>query len=114
RWRRCWRQPDSTPPRAGCASATDSCDSESRFVHKQDKVIVQISQRLDSASKSATILQHIIDSRLEGGVKRMTARPENVHQARLLRLLREEGARSRAELGDVVQLSRSKLALELD
>ncbi|WP_055481712.1 ROK family transcriptional regulator [Sphaerimonospora mesophila] len=44
----------------------------------------------------------------------MTARPENVHQARLLRLLREDGARSRAELGDVIQLSRSKLALELD
>ncbi len=47
-------------------------------------------------------------------MKRMTARPENVHQARLLRLLREDGARSRAELGDVIQLSRSKLALELD
>ncbi|MFL6055259.1 MAG: ROK family protein [Actinoallomurus sp.] len=45
---------------------------------------------------------------------RITARPENVHQARLLRLLRDEGARSRAELGDVVQLSRSKLAVELD
>lgn len=44
----------------------------------------------------------------------MMARPENVHQARLLRLLREDGARSRAELGDLVQLSRSKLALELD
>jgi glucokinase-like ROK family protein len=45
---------------------------------------------------------------------RMTARPENVHQARLLRLLRDEGARSRAELGDVVHLARSKLAVELD
>ena len=45
---------------------------------------------------------------------RMTARPENVHQARLLRLLRDEGPRSRAELGDVVRLSRSKLAVELD
>jgi glucokinase-like ROK family protein len=45
---------------------------------------------------------------------RMTARPQNVHQARLLRLLRDEGPRSRAELGDVVQLSRSKLAVELD
>ncbi|MFI0452551.1 ROK family protein [Actinomadura sp. 6N118] len=44
----------------------------------------------------------------------MTARPENAHQARLLRLLRDEGPRSRAELGDVVQLSRSKLAQELD
>jgi glucokinase-like ROK family protein len=47
-------------------------------------------------------------------VTRMTARPENVHQAQLLRLLRDEGARSRAELGDVVHLSRSKLAVELD
>jgi glucokinase-like ROK family protein len=44
----------------------------------------------------------------------MTARPENVHQTQLLRLLRDEGARSRAELGDVVHLSRSKLAVELD
>ncbi|MFD0900858.1 ROK family transcriptional regulator [Actinomadura sediminis] len=44
----------------------------------------------------------------------MTARPQNVHQARLLRLLRDEGPRSRAELGDVVKLSRSKLAVELD
>ncbi len=49
-----------------------------------------------------------------GSVKRMTARPENAHQARLLRLLRDEGPRSRAELGDVVRLSRSKVALELD
>ncbi|MCW2917459.1 MAG: hypothetical protein JWN52_5527 [Actinomycetia bacterium] len=45
---------------------------------------------------------------------RMTARPENAHQSRLLHLLRDEGPQSRAELGDVVQLSRSKLALELD
>ncbi|MEU5881873.1 ROK family transcriptional regulator [Spirillospora sp. NPDC047279] len=44
----------------------------------------------------------------------MTARPANAHQARLLRLLRDEGPRSRAELGDVVRLSRSKLAQELD
>ncbi|WP_424534660.1 ROK family protein [Sphaerisporangium viridialbum] len=44
----------------------------------------------------------------------MTARPENIHQARLLLLLRGEGARSRAELGDVVRLSRSKVAVELD
>jgi glucokinase-like ROK family protein len=44
----------------------------------------------------------------------MTGRPENVHQTRLLRLLRDEGARSRAELGDVVRLSRSKLAVEVD
>jgi glucokinase-like ROK family protein len=46
-------------------------------------------------------------------VTRMTARPENVHQTRLLHLLRDGGARSRAELGDVVHLSRSKLAVEL-
>ncbi|MCW2865146.1 MAG: hypothetical protein JWP48_6854 [Actinoallomurus sp.] len=45
---------------------------------------------------------------------RMTARPENVHQAQLLRLLRDDGPRSRAELGDVVRLSRSKLAVEID
>ncbi len=44
-------------------------------------------------------------------MKRM--RPENAHQAMLLRLLRE-GGRSRAELGDVVDLSRSKLNVELD
>ncbi|GAA2601348.1 ROK family transcriptional regulator [Actinomadura fulvescens] len=44
----------------------------------------------------------------------MTARPQNAHQARLLRLLRDDGPRSRAELGDVVRLSRSKLAQELD
>jgi glucokinase-like ROK family protein len=47
-------------------------------------------------------------------VTRMTARPENVHQAQLLRLLRDDGPRSRAELGDVVRLSRSKLAVETD
>ncbi|WP_248958372.1 ROK family transcriptional regulator [Sphaerisporangium perillae] len=43
----------------------------------------------------------------------MPVRPDNVHQATLLRLLRD-GGRSRAELGDVVELSRSKLNLELD
>jgi glucokinase-like ROK family protein len=41
-------------------------------------------------------------------------RPENAHQARLLRLLRDDGPRSRAELGDGMDLSRSKLALEID
>ncbi len=46
-------------------------------------------------------------------MKRMPVRPENVHQATLLRLLRD-GGRSRAELGDDVDLSRSKLNLELD
>lgn len=44
----------------------------------------------------------------------MNARPENRHQARLLRLLRDEGPRSRAQLGDAVDLSKSKLADELD
>jgi glucokinase-like ROK family protein len=47
-------------------------------------------------------------------VTRMVVRPENAHQARLLRLLRDEGPRSRAELGDAVELSKSKLAVELD
>jgi glucokinase-like ROK family protein len=48
-------------------------------------------------------------------VRRMTTvRPENTHQARLLRLLRDDGPRSRAELGDAVDLSRSKLAVEID
>ncbi|MDR7275803.1 ROK family transcriptional regulator [Catenuloplanes atrovinosus] len=39
--------------------------------------------------------------------------PENPHQARLLRLLRDDGERSRAELGDAVGLSRSKAAVEV-
>ncbi len=47
-------------------------------------------------------------------MRRMTARPANAHQARLLRLLRDGGPRSRAELGDRVDLSRSKLAVEVD
>ncbi|MFG2830192.1 ROK family transcriptional regulator [Streptomyces sp. NPDC048434] len=44
----------------------------------------------------------------------MTARPANAHQARLLRLLRDDGPNSRAQLGDQVELSRSKLAVEVD
>jgi glucokinase-like ROK family protein len=44
----------------------------------------------------------------------LAPRPANAHQARLLRLLRDEGPVSRAELGEAVQLSRSKLAVELD
>jgi glucokinase-like ROK family protein len=44
----------------------------------------------------------------------MSIRPENAHQAHLLRLLRDNGPISRAELGDAVHLSRSKLAVELD
>jgi glucokinase-like ROK family protein len=47
-------------------------------------------------------------------VRRMTARPANAHQARLLRLLRDGGPNSRAQLGDEVDLSRSKLAVEID
>jgi glucokinase-like ROK family protein len=41
-------------------------------------------------------------------------RPDNAEQARLLRLLRDEGPRSRAELGDAVELSRSRLTIELE
>ena len=41
-------------------------------------------------------------------------RPENAQQARLLRMLRDDGPRSRAELGDAVELSRSRLAVELE
>ncbi|HEX6756213.1 MAG TPA: ROK family transcriptional regulator [Mycobacteriales bacterium] len=41
-------------------------------------------------------------------------RPENVQQARLLRMLRDSGPRSRVELGDAVALSRSRLAVELE
>lgn len=41
-------------------------------------------------------------------------RPENAAQALLLSLLRDDGARSRAELGDAMELSRSKVAGELD
>ncbi|WP_406385086.1 ROK family protein [Streptomyces sp. NBC_01618] len=43
-----------------------------------------------------------------------TARPANIHQARLLRLLRDLGPQSRVALGDQVELSRSKLAFEID
>ena len=51
---------------------------------------------------------------MEARVNRVGARPENAHQARLLRLLRDGGPPSRAELGEAVELSRSKLAVELD
>ncbi|MFG2359915.1 ROK family protein [Streptomyces sp. NPDC048521] len=43
-----------------------------------------------------------------------TARPANIHQARLLRLLRDLGPQSRVALGNQVELSRSKLAFEID
>jgi glucokinase-like ROK family protein len=42
------------------------------------------------------------------------ARPENAHQARMLRTLRDTGRMSRAELGEVMELSRTKVASELD
>ncbi|MFI7587005.1 ROK family protein [Spongisporangium articulatum] len=47
-------------------------------------------------------------------MKRVGVRPENGHQTRLLRLLRDHGPRSRAELGEAVELSKSKVAIELD
>jgi glucokinase-like ROK family protein len=47
-------------------------------------------------------------------VKRVSIRPENAHQAHLLRLMRDIGSISRAELGDAVHLSRSRLAVELE
>ncbi|ADG89584.1 sugar kinase [Thermobispora bispora] len=46
-------------------------------------------------------------------MKRNAVRAENVHQEALLRLLRD-GGRSRAEIADLVELSRSKLNAELD
>ena len=36
----------------------------------------------------------------------LSARPENAHQAHLLRLLRDDGPVSRAELGEAIHLSR--------
>lgn len=45
---------------------------------------------------------------------RIVARPENAHQAQLLRLLRDNGPQSRSELGSLMALSKSKLAVELD
>src|SRR6478609_8456776 len=47
-------------------------------------------------------------------VKQVLVRPQNAHQAALLRVLRDHGPISRAELGETVELSRSKLAVELD
>src|SRR4051812_44339834 len=51
---------------------------------------------------------------VEARMDRVGARPENGHQARLLRLLRDRGQASRAELGEAVGLSKSKVAVELD
>lgn len=47
-------------------------------------------------------------------MRRVSVRPESEHQTTLLRLLRDNGPISRAELGEAVRLSRSKLAVELD
>lgn len=47
-------------------------------------------------------------------MRRMTERPANAHQAHLLRLLRDHGPQSRARLGEQVDLSRSRLAVEVD
>ena len=47
-------------------------------------------------------------------MKRVGMRPENGHQARLLQLLRDRGPQSRAELGEAIELSKSKVAIELD
>ena len=41
-------------------------------------------------------------------------RPDNAQQARLLRMLRDDGSRSRIELGYATELSRSRLAAELE
>jgi glucokinase-like ROK family protein len=43
----------------------------------------------------------------------MPARPDSVGQGRLLRLLRDEGSRSRAELAELADMARSKLETEL-
>ena len=47
-------------------------------------------------------------------MRRVSLRPENAHQRQLLHMLRDIGPVSRAELGEAVHLSRSKLAVELD
>ncbi len=47
-------------------------------------------------------------------MKRVSMRAETGHQARILRLLRDRGPQSRAELGDAVDLSRTKVSMEVD
>src|ERR687891_679622 len=59
-------------------------------------------------------MQRAGDPRRRALVRRGGMRPENGHQARLLRLLRDGGPQSRAELGEAVELSKSKVAIELD
>ena len=43
----------------------------------------------------------------------ISARPDSIGQGRVLRLLRDEGSRSRAELGELAGLTRSRLEAEL-
>ena len=43
----------------------------------------------------------------------LPARPDSVGQGRLLRLLRDEGSKSRAELAELANMTRSKLEAEL-
>jgi glucokinase-like ROK family protein len=43
----------------------------------------------------------------------ISARPDSIGQGRVLRLLRDEGSKSRAELGELAGLTRSKLEAEL-
>jgi glucokinase-like ROK family protein len=47
-------------------------------------------------------------------MKRAAARPENAYQANMLAMLRDDGAMSRAELGDATMLSRAKIAAQTD
>jgi glucokinase-like ROK family protein len=47
-------------------------------------------------------------------MKRVAARPENVHQASMLATLRDDGPLSRPELGDVTGLSRTKVGVEVE
>src|ERR1700712_728096 len=47
-------------------------------------------------------------------MRRVAARPENVHQARMLAMLRDDGPLSRSGLGDATLLSRTKIGVEVD
>jgi glucokinase-like ROK family protein len=47
-------------------------------------------------------------------MKRVASRPENPSQAAMLAMLRDDGAMSRAELGDATGLSRTKVGVEAD
>ena len=43
----------------------------------------------------------------------ISARPDSIGQGRVLRLLRDEGSKSRAQLGELVGMTRSKLEAEV-